>query len=197
MFSRVVFGRSRRFGSEAAVSFNAREPTPARAGGCSALWRCRRLGKFGPHGPGAAIRLATEPAGVVSSPPLPGAAEASAADQPNRLPVEPQLDGCAQTVAGPPARRGPWARKGGHRGVTPKAGVESGVDNRRRDSRSWQRGGADVRPSGEADRFASWPGPAASGRALSAPPPGALAAGAANGKGSPAQKAGTTPRPRL
>jgi hypothetical protein len=77
------------------------------------LWRCRRLGKFGPHGPCAAIRLATEPAGAVFSPPLPETAEASAADQPNRLPVEPQLDGCVQTVAGPPVawgqeRRAQW-----------------------------------------------------------------------------------------
>ena len=170
---------------------------PARAGGCSALWRCRRLGKFGPHGPCVAIRPASEPAGAVFSPPLPGLAGASAADQPNCPPPEPQVDGCAQTVAGRSARRWPRAGKGGRSWFTPRTGIESGVDNRRRDSRSWQRGGANVRPSGGADRFASWPGPAASGRALSAPPPGTLAAGAANGKGSPAQKAETTPRPRL
>jgi len=90
---------------------NESEATPAPARGGSALWRCRRLGKSGPRGPCAAIRLATEPAGAVLRPPLPGAAEASAADQPNHLPVEPQLDGCAHTVAGRPARR--WPGKAG------------------------------------------------------------------------------------
>ena len=34
------------------------------------MWRCRRLGKFGPHVSCATIRPATEPARAVFSPPL-------------------------------------------------------------------------------------------------------------------------------
>ena len=49
---------------------NESEAAPALARGGSALWRCRRLGKFGPHGLCAAIRLASEPAGAVISPPF-------------------------------------------------------------------------------------------------------------------------------
>jgi hypothetical protein len=130
-------------------------------------------------------------------PPSPGVAGANAADQLNRSPVESQVDGCAQSVAGRQARRWTGARKGGRSWFTPRGGVESGVDNRRRGRCSWQRDGVNVPPSGGADWFANWPGPAAPGRAPSALPSGALAAGGANGKGSPAQKAGPTPRPLL
>lgn len=75
-------------------------------------------------------------------------------------------------------------------GLTPRAGAESGVENRRPDSRSGEKGGADVRPSGGADRFARWREPAVPGPAPSARWSNPRAAGAADGKESPVETPG-------
>jgi len=103
----------------------------------------------------------------------------------------------AQSAANQRKRRWSAMRENRRRQLTPRAGVERRVENRRRDSRSWERGGANVPPSGATGRPANWSAASAPGTAPSARPLGAPAVGATGGKASPAQRAAPTPRPPL